>query len=104
MLTTVISLKLYHTNGPSARMMPRWMRALFLGFLPPILRLPAPPEKSPDVCAEIDDDVTSWIISQMPEINFIYKELKFISDRIRRRDLDTAYEKEWKYASLVLDR
>ena len=104
MLTTIISLKLWHTKGPSARMMPRWMRTLFLGVLPRILRLQLPPEKSPDVCMEIDDDVTSWIISQMPEINFIYKELKFISDRIRKRDLDTAFEKEWKYASLVLDR
>jgi len=104
MLTTIISLKLYHTKGPSARNMPKWMRTLFLHKLPRLLSLPPPPEKSPDVCDAINDDVTSWIISQMPEINFIYKELKFISDRIRKRDIDTAYEKEWKYASLVLDR
>ena len=50
------------------------------------------------------EDMTSWIISQMPEINFIYKELRYISDRIRKRDLDDSFEKEWKYASMVLDR
>ena len=103
MLTTIISLKLYHTKGSQARNMPQWMRTVFLHTLPRFLSLPPPPE-SPDIYESINDDVTSWIISQMPEINFIYKELKFISDRIRKRDLDTAYEKQWKYASLVLDR
>ena len=52
----------------------------------------------------MSEDMTSWIISQMPEINFIYKELRYISDRIRKRDLDDSFEKEWKYASMVLDR
>ena len=63
-----------------------------------------PPPKCIEVEPQMTEDMTSWIISQMPEINFIYKELRYISDRIRKRDLDESFEKEWKYASMVLDR
>ena len=38
------------------------------------------------------------------ELAHIYKELKFISDRMRDEDSSGSYEDEWKYAALVLDR
>merc|ERR1711924_96797 len=31
------------------------------------------------------------------ELYYIYKELKFISDRMREQDMDGSYEDEWKY-------
>ena len=40
MLTTIISLKLYHTKGLSARNMPKWMREIFLVQLPRLMKLP----------------------------------------------------------------
>ena len=38
------------------------------------------------------------------EMQLLYEELKFISDRSRDEDKTSEYEDEWKYAAMVFDR
>ena len=40
----------------------------------------------------------------MKELHRIHEELKFMSDRTRDEELTSAYEEEWKYAALIVDR
>ena len=40
----------------------------------------------------------------MAELDFIYTEVKFLTDRLRDEDIDAEYESEWKFAARVFDR
>ena len=69
----------------------------------PIILFIHPPPETPE--SEIEDNKGDLVhFSGTSELYYIYKELKFISDRFREQDLDGSYEDEWKYAALVLDR
>jgi hypothetical protein len=34
----------------------------------------------------------------------LYREIRFIANKIRKKDIALKYESEWKYASIVMDR
>jgi hypothetical protein len=34
----------------------------------------------------------------------LYREIRFIANKIRKKDIALKYESEWKYASVVMDR
>jgi len=34
----------------------------------------------------------------------LYREIRFIANKIRKKDMALKYENEWKYASVVMDR
>lgn len=70
----------------------------------PIILFLHPPPDTPE--EQLNDDSKGDVVhfSGTSELYYIYKELKFISDRMRDQDLDGSYEDEWKYAALVMDR
>ena len=53
---------------------------------------------------EIHYTAASEVYKGTSELSYIYNEVKFISDRLRVQEAQIAYEDEWKYAALVLDR
>ena len=79
------------------------MRYILLDLMPIILFIHPPPDR-PDAEAPEDSKGDVVHFSGTSELFYIYKELKFISDRMREQDYDGSYEDEWKYAALVLDR
>lgn len=103
MVSTILCLKLHHTQGREAKEMPRWVRYILLDLMPIILFLHPPPDTPEE---QLNDDSKGDVVhfSGTSELYYIYKELKFISDRMRDQDLDGSYEDEWKYAALVMDR
>ena len=131
MVTTIYCLKLHHTVGREAQAMPPYVRYVLLDLLPIVLFLhppPDPPSEDSESLLKEEERIwplaffdlrslTSghwrafeWILDKEArfapnsELAHIYKELKFISDRMRDEDSSGSYEDEWKYAALVLDR
>lgn len=103
MFSTIFCLKLHHTQGREARQMPKWVRFMLLDIMPIVLFIHPPPDRPLDLDEENSkQDLIEFTGNS--ELYFIYKELKFISDRMREQDNDGSYEDEWKYAALVLDR
>lgn len=61
-----------------------------------------PPELIPDEFSNLEEKKTE--IGAHKEMLMIYKELKYIADRMRDADKTSEYEDEWKYAAMVIDR
>ena len=61
-----------------------------------------PPELIPDEFSNLEEKKTE--IGAHKEMLMIYKELKYIADRMRDADKTSEYEDEWKYAAIVVDR
>jgi len=103
LFSTIFCLKLHHTVGREAKAMPQWVRYVLLDLLPIVLFLHPPPDPP---CEDEENLIKEEEPSFAPgsELEHVYKELKFISNRMRDEDFDGSYEDEWKYAALVLDR
>ena len=73
---------------------------------PKILCLHTPPGTSCDLKSDAFSCPEEKKISAFAnkEMQLIYEELKFISDRMREEDKTSKYEDEWKYAAMVIDR
>ena len=71
--------------------------------MPIILFIQPPPDRPEEM--EIEDSKQDMVhFSGTSELFYIYRELKFISNRMKEQDHDGSYEDEWKYAALVMDR
>ena len=103
MIVTIYCLRVHHMVGQHA--LPSTLRFL-VRIGPKILCFHTPPnvpsDLIPDLTSNPRKEKKEAFVNK--EMQLLYKELKFISDRLRDEDKTSEYEDEWKYAAMVFDR
>ncbi|EDV99826.1 GH12193 [Drosophila grimshawi] len=117
-VSTILILN-YHHRNPDTHEMSEWIRVIFLYWLPCILRMqrpgqvgyecPPPPSSSGssnagDKKQQIQNVELKESSSAEYELALILKELRWITDQLKKEDETGDITRDWKFAAMVVDR
>ncbi|CAJ0596268.1 unnamed protein product [Cylicocyclus nassatus] len=129
-LITVVSLG-FHFRTPPAEMMPRWVRIVFLNWLPRILLMEQQPNGDDESFRRVSSKKMAFIsldgkiplnyhehrvsrdaplderiqkLYYSPQVIKAFENIVFIAEILKKNDRCDKLEEDWKYVAAVLDR
>ncbi|KAK6054557.1 putative acetylcholine receptor subunit alpha-type unc-38 [Cooperia oncophora] len=111
-VVTVISLNL-HFRTPTTHLMPRWVKLVFLKWLPKILFMRRPSDDGDEAFKRVSSrkgigptTLDGKIPLNLHEHRVVkaFENICFIAELLKKKDRDDKIDEDWKYVAMVLDR
>jgi nicotinic acetylcholine receptor len=127
-LITVVSLQ-FHFRKPTTHTMGKWIKKIFLKWLPSLLGMRRPLDSAGDSLRQIDRKKGEKIMMNYhehrvsrdfgrrppvdeqiqrlynsPQVLKSFSNLCFIAELLKKKDRDDKVDEDWKYVAMVLDR